>query len=340
LGTLYYGRQSKYEIDNNLEEGVMKKKRKTIVLLLLLITALTFSACGGGGGGSSAPQAESDAYMYDSYDSEYTTFGVIENESLGYMAGGTARTAQTERQAVLEDRKIIRNATLEIIAEDAAGLYRDIVNYGVGVGGYEHSYSISNYEMFSVINASFKVPPDKLGSFLDFVGESGNVVYSSLSSDDITDSYYDAETRLNTKRRSLDQYYVLLSNASGVEEIAYIQRIIDGITEDIESLEGRLKVWSSQVNMATVDMYIRQENDPLQIRKEISWNTLSSDDMGYLIKQGFFTITNTITSAMQWLIVILVGYSPLWIIMAVGAYLWFRRKKRIDAKRTSELDKN
>jgi protein-S-isoprenylcysteine O-methyltransferase Ste14 len=91
--------------------------------------------------------------------------------------------------------------------------------------------------------------------------------------------------------------------------------------------------------MATVSLYIRQENDPIQIRKEISWNTLSLDDMGYLIKRGFYSVTNTFVSILQWLVVILVGYSPLWIILAIGVFLWFMlRKRKKERERERERD--
>jgi archaellum component FlaC len=221
------------------------------------------------------------------------------------------------------------------MTQDASILYKNIVDFGTGIGGYEHNYSISNYESYSVIHAEFKVPPEKLSIFVNFIGESGDVINSSMNSEDITENYYDATIRLDTEIKSLERYYDLLSKAVGSDEIVKIQRIIDGITEEIEALEGRLKVWNSQVSMATVSLYIRQNNDPIQIRKEINWNTLSFDDMGYLIKRGFFSITNTFISILQWLIVIIIGYSPLWIIIAICALLFVIWKKKKNAKKVS-----
>jgi hypothetical protein len=80
--------------------------------------------------------------------------------------------------------------------------------------------------------------------------------------------------------------------------------------------------------MSTVNLFIRQDNDPLQIRREISWNTLSFDDMGYLIRHGFISVINVFTSILQWLIVALFGYSPLWILIGIGVFVWWRLKKR------------
>jgi len=249
----------------------------------------------------------------------------------GFSPEYTATSASAD--AAPAERKIIRNASLEIQAKNALDLYRSIVDFSTTLGGYEHSYSIRNYESWSVINAEIKIPPEHLGVFVQFIGDNGDIINSSMSSEDITESYFDVQTRLGTTRRSLDRYYELLSSARGVDEIVTIQRIIDVITVEIESLEGRLNLWNSLVNMSTVNLYIRQDNDPLQIRRDINWNTLSMDDMSYLIRRGFVTVTNTIVSVLQWLLVALVAYSPLWILLAAAVYLWWRLKKRADAKR-------
>ena len=287
----------------------MQRQILAIIMSTIFLIGI-LAGCGSGSANYESP-GSSD---YENYSNVY-----IKDEGFYFEADIPAEST------VPEDRKIIRNASLEITAEDAANLYKNIVNYGTGIGGYEHSYSMVNYETYSVINAVFKVPPEKLGIFVKFVGENGEIINSSMSSEDITDNYYDTGTRLNTKRKSLEKYYQLLAEARGLEEIVYIQKIIDGITEDIESLEGRLNLWNSQVNMATVSLYIRQNNDPIQIRQEINWNTLSTEDIGYLIKRGFFSVTNTIISLLQWIIIILIGYSPLWI--SAGVVIWIVLKK-------------
>jgi len=327
--------------------------KKHLAIILCLILILSLSACGSsvaptsGGSGSSvsmaapaasapapsAPAASAPAPSARSYiGTNIAAFDKVDAGG-GYASGNTTAS---DRNALPADRKIIRKASLEISAPDACALYKSIVEYGLGLGGYENSYNVSNFEAYSVIRAEFKIPPECLSAFVGFIGEHGNIVNSSMSSEDITESYYDTEIRLDTKRRSLDQYYTLLMKATTIEEIAYIQRIIDGITEDIESLEGRLKVWSSLVSMATIVLNIRQDNDPVKIRKEIKWNTLSAGDMSYLIKQGFYSVTNTIVSILQWIAIILIGYSPLWIILCVVALICVFLYKKRKAKRLSD----
>ena len=304
----------------------MKINRFLTILALLILLAFLLTACGGGNASLSGGSATSNPSQ--NYDTGVSTGGnvtvVNDSSGAGYYTDGKIVTPEN---AIPSERRIIRNAQLEITAQDASGLYSRIVRFSFGLGGYEDSYSVTNYETFSVIHAVFKVPPESLNAFVDYVGEEGTIVNSSMQSQDITESYFDAETRLGTKRRSLDQYYQLLKNASGVDEIVTLQKTIDKITEDIESLEGKLRVWNSQVDMSTVSLLIRQNNDPIQIRKEIHWNTLSVEDMTYLIKQGFVSVTNSFMSVLQWLLIVLIGYSPVWILIAIGLYVWIRRKK-------------
>ena len=310
----------------------MKKTSKRIIsFLVILIIAIVLSAC--------AAKAPGDDSSLEGSNQLYSVSNNESSKTVSSQSSTDRYAEKTEKEVAKElDRKVIRRATLDIMSKEATVFYKKIVDYGVSIGGYEFSYAISNYDTYSVIKADFKVPPEKLVDFISYLEENGDVINSSMTSDDITDSYYDTATRLETKRKSLDQYYELLKKASNIEEIVYVQKIIDGIIEDIEAMEGKLKVWNSQSDMATVSLYIRQNNDPVQIRKEIKWDTLSMDDMSYLIKQSFYGITNTVVSLLQWIVVLLLGLSPLWITMGVVIYFIAKKNKKAKANKVIVIE--
>ena len=243
------------------------------------------------------------------------------------------------------DRIIIRNAVISVNADDALELYKSIAQLGESLGGYEFSYSLNNYSDYKLLNAVYKIPPQHLATLIDYITTNSEVIVNSLKSDDITDSFYDAEIRLDTKRRSLEQYYVLLHETTTVNEIIQIQRTIDNITEEIETLEGRLRMWQRLADMATITLTIRENEDEAANRREISWNTLSLDDMGYLIKSGFVSVLNTIISIVQWIIIAVVGYAPIWLLLALVVYLGFLlrrglRKRRARANEQQEATRD
>jgi hypothetical protein len=249
----------------------------------------------------------------------------------------TDASLEKEESGDTYDKKIIRDAELQMEAKDSISLYKELVKYGNELGGYEFSYELSNYETYSVIKAVYKIPPDKLDQWLEFAGDTGRIINSHMSSNDITDSYYDVKTRLESKRKSLEQYYSLLQKTTTIDEISRVQGIIDQITEEIEASEGRLKMWNSLIDMATVTMLIRAEQDPVKIKKEITWNTLTLSDMGYLIHRGVVSVLNALISMLQWLLIALVVTSPIWIIVGIVLWVWLKKIK-VRKKNNKELN--
>ncbi|MCL2002942.1 MAG: DUF4349 domain-containing protein [Oscillospiraceae bacterium] len=258
---------------------------------------------------------------------ESGTGGAANAEEHGYlnMAASLSGEHLADNTA---GRKIIWDASMDIEAEDAAALYSRLAARAAELGGYEHTNDTRHYERYSAVNATFKIPPQSVHAFMAYVEGEGKVINSRLGSEDITEGYHDARLRLETRRRSLEPYFNLLAGAKTVDEIIHIQRIIDGITEDIEALEGRLRMWDTLTEMATVSVTIRQENDPAGLRRDINWQALSLDDMGYLIHSGFVAVSSGIFALFQWILIALLVTSPLWIIALIVLLIVFKRLKK------------
>ena len=106
---------------------------------------------------------------------------------------------------------------------------------------------------------------------------------------------------------------------------------------EIESLKGKLKLWDSQLSESTVALNIRQENDPVQVRKEVNWNALSLDDMSYLMTSGLKSVVNFLTGAGQWLLIILVAAAPIWIPLLIIIILLVRRSRKRRKQKAIEM---
>jgi len=292
--------------------------KKLIILMLTLLTVLTTVACSSASKGDELmPEEYYEGSNLSSYDTGGSNATLQKNE-YEYATNDTKQVA----------RKVIRNAVLELRSDDAGALYTKVVNFGNSLGGYEYGYSRKNYNDYTTISLTFKVPPEELSAFVIFIEENAEVLNSTIDSDDITDSYYDTETRLTSKRNSLSQYYELLKKAKTIEEIVYIQKIIDGITEEIEALEGRLKLWNSQSEMATVYLNITQTYVEVKERKEIKWNTLSFEDVIYLTKLGFVNVGSLLVSLIFLLLIALGSSSLIWVPGLLIAWRMGAFKKR------------
>lgn len=159
---------------------------------------------------------------------------------------------------------------------------------------------------------------------MEYAAKVTDVINSSTSTDDITDEYYDTNVRLESKRKALESYYNLLKNANGINEILQIQSEINKLTEEIEALEGILRIWDQLVSESSLTLTINQKNDPLKYKKEVNWSALSWKDVGRIIKNGFISVLNIIVAILQWLIIILASLSP--VIIIAGVILLIVRK--------------
>jgi hypothetical protein len=159
----------------------MEKLRSLIIVPALVFIAVFSLASCRGGGSSSGSSATSAGGSSGSATGGYASApapsdgGQYAQDYLSEASYSNDRGADME-SAIPAERKIIRNASLEIMAQDASALYSSIVEYGTGMGGYEYSYSIVNYETYSVIRAEFKIPPENLSGFVGFIGESGEII--------------------------------------------------------------------------------------------------------------------------------------------------------------------
>ncbi len=264
---------------------------------------------------------------------------VSDYEYSGDMEQNVTEAAGAANKAVAV-RKIIQTAHIDLETKDTLTLYQKLASWTQSNGGYEFSKNQYKSGDATVMEATLKLPPDKLNAFLDFAAQSGTVVNSSVDAQDITDSYYDVQTRLASKRKSLEQYYELLKNTQTVEEIVTVQQSINQLTEEIEALEGSLKLWDSQIDYSDVHVFIREYSDPVKIKKDFNWNTMSFDDMLYMMKQGFLSVVNTVASCLQWIAIILVSASPILLpllaVVLLLIYITKYKKKKSNGKKHKE----
>jgi len=224
------------------------------------------------------------------------------------------------------EKKLVKTADVVIEAKDVIDTYRDILDFAKENGGYEFSQKTNIRENNTTIEAIIKITPENLDKFINFAGTKGELISSSVDSEDITDSYYDSKIRLESLRGQLEKYREFLANAQNIDEIIRIQSQIDNLISEIEIMEGRLSKWDKLVAESTVRFVITQKADPSLKRRDINWNTLSFDDMGYLIQSGVVSVLNVVVSVVQWVVIIVLVTSPLWVVAVVVIRIAFRKR--------------
>ena len=134
-----------------------------------------------------------------------------------------------------------------------------------GAGGYVESQSVdgrslsyrgSYYERSASVTA--RVPAEKLDEVVAGVGGLCNIVSRSENMDDITDSYFDAQARLDSLRQQEASLLEILSKAEKLEDVVQLQTALSDVRYQIESLTAQLKRMDSQVTYSYLNMDLRE----------------------------------------------------------------------------------
>jgi preprotein translocase subunit SecG len=295
--------------------------KKTIIILIVALLAISaFYGCASGSMDNRSPAATTTA---------------------GYNPGGAKENDNAPGGDTQIERKIIRNASLDLEATDVVTAYESLLAWAAQYGGYETRRNQQRVNDIISIDAQIKIKPEYLDALLDYAKTLGDVINTQISTEDITDSYYDIQTRLKSMELSLESYYGYLAKAKTIDESLSVQSQINNLTVEIESLKGRLKLWDSLLAESVVTIRLRQTNDPIKIKKDIDWSTLSFADMGYLMKSGLASVANILVNILQWLAIVVVAASPLWIIAIIVIIVVRRKKKKRQqqAARQQQVDK-
>ncbi len=299
----------------------MKRKGVLTLFLCLGLILCLFASC-------SAATGDAEDYYPEANGS-----GVVKDEAAGDN-GTSAEIPETSQ-------KLIQNLYLTIEVEEVEAAYQTLLDKAVSLGGYEFSRDYSNSGDYQSLYAVIKVPADQLTVFSQDAETIGSILNNQLTSEDISESYYDVQTRLATMEKTLEKYYEFLDQATTLEEQLTITQQIDQLTYEIEALKGKIAKWDNQVNYATVTLRIYEYDDPSIEKKDIQWNSLSLDDMWYLIKSGFMGFTSFIVSALQWIVVALAS-TAIFSVPALILVIWLivrGRKKKKAKKLATETEK-
>ncbi|MDR1338098.1 MAG: DUF4349 domain-containing protein [Rickettsiales bacterium] len=87
-----------------------------------------------------------------------------------------------------------------------------------------------------------QIPTDGLDAFIEFLDKDvGKITDKRKSGADVTDSYDDTVSKLETLRASRDQYMDLLKKASKVDDILKIEKELERVNTAIQRLEMQKK---------------------------------------------------------------------------------------------------
>ena len=185
--------------------------------------------------------AAEDTY-FDSYEMSDVLY---EEEAL--QSDGALREPQGPQDAGYE-RKLIRTGNVSLEVQSVSGAEEEIAAWAKSFGGYVTNANTWQYGAGFTV----RIPSERFDEAMAQVGNFGRITNRSVSSEDVSDNYYDLQSRLETKYILRDKLSSYLSQAKDIKDLLEIERQLNSVIEDIESTETRFKRLSGQIDYSTI----------------------------------------------------------------------------------------
>ena len=167
------------------------------------------------------------------------------------------------------DRKIIRNAELNLQTPDPAAGQQRIESIAESLGGFlvdtdvKHANAISQSSADTTITITLRVPSIRFAQALEAIRGVGNrVIDEKESGQDVTEEYIDLESRIRTEKALEDQFLQIMKQARSVSDALEVQKEISVVRGEIERLEGRRRFLENKSALSTIKV-VMQTSPPV-----------------------------------------------------------------------------
>ncbi|MEY2494331.1 MAG: hypothetical protein QOJ45_823 [Verrucomicrobiota bacterium] len=188
----------------------------------------------------------------------------VQDENAVNEKGAPAAQGPSEQAppSPLANRKLVRNATaeLEVVSFDES--VQKITGFASEEKGYVATTS-SEKQANGKLRGEVvvKVLPDNLDRFLQKLRGIGELKNQALTTEDVTKAYFDTESRLKNARLMEQRLIEILKTKSkDVADLLAVEKELGRVREEIETMQGELKLMDSQVAFATVTITLAEKN--------------------------------------------------------------------------------
>lgn len=280
---------------------------KLILRIIFVVTLLGLGAC------------KNEVMMKDEVIEEAVKLAEVDLSNLETNDVVVHANATTEiAEESLENPynlKVIKSANARYRVKDIRKASSKIKELAIGNNGYvsemrftNNTYKKENVFTIKVANYQFEELLQNLASIAE------EVAYENITTQDVTEAYIDAESRLKVKQKVKARYEeILRKKAHKVEDLLEVEEKINDIQEEIEAVQGKLNYMKNKVTLSSIQVELYEElEEKLPVEE---------DSFGKELKEGMHYGINIIQSLLLALVYI-------WPIILVGIIVVFWLKKR------------
>jgi len=238
--------------------------------------------------------------------------------------GDTAPEPADESQL---ERKIIYNATLDLVVEDLSDVAGRVEELARKYGGFIAKSSIDTAPGRPRSGSwTIRVPVTRYDDFLLAAGTLGELERRTQDSREVTAEYYDLETRIRNKQLEEARLLKHLADSTGkLEDILAVEKEVARVRTEVEQMQGQLRVLRDLTALSTVTVNVREMQ---------GYRPMESPTFGTRIGRAWRQSLDTLLTFGKAIVIAVVFIAPWLILIALPVgillLLWraLRRRQR------------
>ena len=238
-------------------------------------------------GAMEMPMAE-PAVEYEAYYSDESAEAETEDNGAG-KAEKNIRTASFTIKTTEYDLDLEK---LKALANSLGGRVEYLSSYGDASSSQNRSASLT-----------LRIPSNQLDAFLEGAQSIGTVTAMTQEMEDVSDSYYDVRTRLDTQKTKMDRLQALLRDGQDLSDLIELEDAIAETQYYIDRYTAQLQSYDSKVDYSTVRVSVREtrviEMENLSLGQRVLSGLRGSLEQGRYFLEDMVIF---LVSALPWLL--------------------------------------
>lgn len=191
----------------------------------------------------------------DSPEADYTHLETFSEMSPDLKSAPRAETMQAVEDAGSITKKNIKTGGITFKSDDIDEDYQAVIALLPKYEAYVENENQTKSEQRINYDLTIRVPSKQYDSLYNGLSNlAGRVDHKYTNLQDVTERYYDLQTRIKNKQVLEQRYLDLLAKASEVKDMLEIERQLNEVRTEIENLQGQFNYLSQQVSMSTLQL--------------------------------------------------------------------------------------
>lgn len=245
----------------------------------------------------------------------YFPFGGVVSRNLQSM-GPTSDFIVTSKETgpqpylQIQERMVTYNAHISLETADPQAVLNRISALAESYGGYVAGSSRTP----NGAEITIRVPKDNFHSAVQQIETYGKVLNEQRTSEDVTEQFIDLKARLENMQRQEQRLRDILNLAKSVDEVLQVERELERVRGEIESLQGQVNYIERNVAMSLISAGLTTPPPPFT-PPGMDW------------KETFETALTGLFVVVRGLIILAVALLPIAVI-GLPVYYVYRRRER------------